>query len=143
MKTEKIINKTSSRCLNITASKVDSLRINNDLENTVRVYNNGAIGVEGALGNVDFQQLEQSAKAKLAQGIPYPETHDKAIKRSVDATKQILSDKEFIPAIDSRRKIPIFCSATKYCLTAWKELTKTRTEPYSNTKATNSTADWR
>ena len=65
MKTEKIINKTSSRCLNITASKVDSLRINNDLENTVRVYNNGAIGVEGALGNVDFQQLEQSAKAKL------------------------------------------------------------------------------
>lgn len=101
MKTEKIINKTSSRCLNITASKVDSLRINNDLENTVRVYNNGAIGVEGALGNVDFQQLEQSAKAKLAQGIPYPETHDKAIKRSVDATKQILSDKEFIPAISA------------------------------------------
>lgn len=101
MKTEKIINKTSSRCLNITASKVDSLRINNDLENTVRVYDNGAIGVEGALGNVDFQQLEQSAKAKLAQGIPYPETHDKAINRSVDATKQILSDKEFIPAISA------------------------------------------
>lgn len=99
MKTEKIINRTSSRCLNITASKVDSLRINNDLENTVRVYDNGMIGVEGALGNVGFDKLEQSAKAKLQQSIPYPETHDRPIKQSIDSTKHILSDKEFIPVI--------------------------------------------
>ena len=70
MKTEKIINKTSSRCINITASKVDSLRINNNLENTVRVYDNGAIGIEGVLGNADFDVMTKNATAKLQQGIP-------------------------------------------------------------------------
>ena len=77
MKTEKIITKTSSRCLNVSASKVESLRINEDIENTVRVYDNGAIGVVGVLGNADFNAMEQSARQKLTQGIPYPETHDK------------------------------------------------------------------
>lgn len=99
MKTERIVSKSSSRCLNITASKVDSLRINNDLENTVRVYDNGAIGVEGRLGNVDFNEMEKAAAAKLQQGIPYPETHDEPKEIAVDTTKHIFDDKEFIPQI--------------------------------------------
>ncbi len=99
MKTEKIINKTSSRCINITASKVDSLRINNNLENTVRVYDNGAIGIEGVLGNADFDVMTKNATAKLQQGIPYPETHDKPNTISIDTTKHIFDDKEFIPQI--------------------------------------------
>lgn len=101
MKTEKIITKTSSRCLNVTASKVESLRINDDLENTVRVYDNGAIGVVGVLGNADFNAMEQSARQKLTQGIPYPETHCKPVTISVDSTKKILSDKEFISQISA------------------------------------------
>ncbi len=101
MKTEKIITKTSSRCLNVSASKVESLRINDDLENTVRVYDNGAIGVDGVLGNADFNAMEQSARKKLSQGIPYPETHGKPMTITADAAKTILSDKEFIPQISA------------------------------------------
>lgn len=99
MKIEKIINKTSNKCLNITASKVDSLRINNDLENTIRVYSDGAIGVAGGLGEVDFYQLQQRAKDKIKQGIAYPETHDQVVVKSVDTTKQIFTEEQFIPAI--------------------------------------------
>lgn len=101
MKTEKIITKTSSRCLNITANAVDSLRINNDVENTVRVYDKGVISVAGALGNADFAAMEQSAREKLAQGIPYPETHGKATSVTIDSTKEILSEKDFIPQISA------------------------------------------
>ena len=101
MKTEKIINKTSSRCLNITANAVDSLRINNDVENTVRVYDNGVISVAGALGNTDTAALERTAIARLGQGIPYPETHGKATSVTIDSTKEILSEKDFIPQISA------------------------------------------
>lgn len=101
MKIEKIVHKESSRCINVAASQVESLRINNNLENTVRVYDNGAIGVEGTLGHADFAQMEQAARAKLQQGIPYPETHDKVIVKDVDTTKRIFDEKEFIPKISA------------------------------------------
>lgn len=99
MKIEKIILKESSRCINVVASRVESLRINNNLENTVRVYDNGAIGVEGRLGNADFADMEKAARVKLQQGIPYPETHDDVKVLTVDATKHIFDEKEFIPKI--------------------------------------------
>ncbi len=99
MKVEKITRKSSDRCLNVTASHVDSLRINNDVSSTVRVYDNGCIGVEGALGVCDMALLEQKATAKLAQGIPYPETHDQAKVISVDNSTHIFDEAEFIPAI--------------------------------------------
>ena len=101
MKIEKIITKESNRCINVTASKVDSLRINNNLENTVRVYDNGVIGVEGCLGQADFAAMEKAATAKLQQGIPYPETHDVILVKSVDTAKHIFDEKEFIPAISA------------------------------------------
>ncbi len=101
MKTEKIINKTTSKCINVVASKVESLRINNDLENTVRVYDKGTIGVDGRLGNADFSEMETAAKTKLAQGIAYPETHEEAKTISIDTTKQIFGEKDFIPKMSS------------------------------------------
>lgn len=99
MKTEKIINKESSRCINVAANEVTSLRINNKVENTVRVYDNGCIGVEGRLGNADFGEMEKVAQAKLQQGIAYPETHDEAIVMDVDSTKDILTEEQFVPFV--------------------------------------------
>ena len=97
MKIEKIINKESTRCINVAASKVESLRINNDLQNTVRVYYKNAIGVQGSLGRAEFDELEKAAAAKLAQGIPYPETHDKVQVLNIDTAKFIFDKKDFIP----------------------------------------------
>lgn len=99
MKIEKIVSKEESRCINVVASRVESLRINNSTQNTVRVYDNGCIGVEGGLGNADLATLQQQATAKLAQGIPYPETHEEKRKLHVDTTKHIFDEKEFIPKI--------------------------------------------
>lgn len=101
MKIEKIINKTSSKTLNIVASQVESLRINDDLKKTVRVYDKGNIGVEGRIGNADFSEMEKAATAKLQQGINYPETHDKPLVKSVDASKHIFDEKEYIPQISA------------------------------------------
>jgi len=99
MKTEKIIKTSSSRCINVSANKVTSLRINNETYNTVRVYDNGFIGVEGRIGSADFDEMKKSAAEKLKQQITYPETHDAPVTREIDAAKYILSEKEFIPQI--------------------------------------------
>lgn len=104
MKTEKIIEKYSSKCINVVASQVESLRINNDIENTVRVYDNNCIGVEGRLGNADFAEMETIAREKLAQAIPYPETHDEPIVMNIDTTKNIIADKDFIAKISALLK---------------------------------------
>ncbi len=99
MKTEKIINKESSRCLNVAANEVTSLRINNKVENTVRVYDKGCIGVEGRLGKADLDEMSRSAQEKLQQGIAYPETHDEAIVMDVDSVKEILKEEQFVSSI--------------------------------------------
>ena len=99
MKTERLTYKESNRCLNVVANKVESLRINNSTKNTFRVYDKGAIGVEGSLGKADWDCLQQAATAKLSQGIAYPETHGGKRSLTVDATKHIFDDKDFIPTI--------------------------------------------
>lgn len=100
MKTEKIIVNESSRCINIVANRVESLRINNDVTSTMRVYDNGCIGVEGRLGQGDFAEMEQCAKAKLQQGIAYPETHEKGQKIEIDSRTDIIAEKELVGKIE-------------------------------------------
>ncbi len=99
MKVEKTITKTSGRCINVSASTVTSLRINNQIENTVRVYDKGCIGVEGCLGSADFDKMQKTATDKLQQGIAYPETHDEPRTLSVDVSKQIFAEEEFVDKI--------------------------------------------
>ena len=99
MKTEKIIDRESSRCLNVAANEVTSLRINNKVKNTVRVYDKGCIGVEGRLGKADLDEMSRSAQEKLQQGIAYPETHDEAIVMDVDSVKEILKEEQFVSSI--------------------------------------------
>ncbi|MCH5156674.1 MAG: hypothetical protein J1G02_02215 [Clostridiales bacterium] len=99
MKVERLIYKTSNRCLNIVAGKVESLRINDSTENTVRVYDNGCIGVEGALGEVNLDELQVLAAGKLSQGIAYPETHEQPQSLYFDTTMSILPENELIARI--------------------------------------------
>ena len=64
MNKEYITRKSSELTLNITDGKVDSFREIDESTNTVRVYENGVIGVAGALGEVDMAELEEKAVAK-------------------------------------------------------------------------------
>lgn len=99
MKTEKIIEQSSGRCLNIVAGKVESLRINENIENTARVYKDGCIGVEGRLGNADFDDMFQAAEKKIGQQIAYVETHEEGKSLHFDVSKEIVKEKDFIPTV--------------------------------------------
>lgn len=91
MQKEYIVNKSSSITLNITNGKIDSYREKQETQCTVRVYDQGKIGVAGALGEVNFNELEKQATKKLTDGIPY------SAKLSNVGTKSVINDTPIVP----------------------------------------------
>lgn len=83
MKKEILIEKYDEIALNVSDGKINSYREKEETKNTVRVYENGSIGVAGALGEVDLTELEKQAVKKLGDGIPYVCNLSKGVKREV------------------------------------------------------------
>ena len=77
--------------LNVTGGKIDSFREKEETTGTVRVYENGCIGVAGCLGTPDEHVLTDKAKEALALGIPYP------CKLDGELEQESLNEKEIIP----------------------------------------------
>ena len=98
MEREYLQNKSNVITLNITDGKVDSYREKEETQSTVRVYEDGKIGVAGALGDVSAEELEAQAVEKLSGGIPYPCKLNAGVKKSVLRTRPIVEDKNLIPA---------------------------------------------
>lgn len=90
MEKEYLIEKSNVITLNITDGKVDSYREKEESHTTVRVYEQGRIGVAGALGVADFSELEKQAVEKLSEGIPYPCKLNKGVKKSIIRSKAIV-----------------------------------------------------
>lgn len=93
---KKIIRETS---LNVTQSKIDSVRKKSITRSGCRVYNNGYVGVSGTLGEpTDATWAE--AEANLSAEIPYPYEPEKNKKRVRDLREINIDDKEFISAME-------------------------------------------
>ncbi len=96
MEKEKLIWKNNEISLNVTAGKIDSYRRTEETKNTVRVYEDGKIGIAGSLGEIDEEALTESAKKALSYGIEYPcELHGNTV--NADDAREIIPAKEFIP----------------------------------------------
>lgn len=104
MQYEKIVNKTKSYSINISASKPDSVRISEDKETSIRVYSNGKIGVAGCIGDCDDNSLLEKAKANLSQGIPYPCSLRALARRTEGEEGAVISDGDVLPACRSLLK---------------------------------------
>ena len=96
MEKEKLIWQTNEISLNVTAGKIDSYRRTEETKNTIRVYEDGKIGVAGSLGEIDEEALTEAAKKALSYGIEYP-CQLSGNKLSVDDAHEIIAPKEFIP----------------------------------------------
>lgn len=76
--------------LNIAGSVVESVREKNILKTGLRVYEDGFIGVSGAIGDFDAGELEKRARAALKARVEYP------YEITADAQKDVFVDKEII-----------------------------------------------
>lgn len=96
MEKEYLVNSSNEITLNITDGKVDSYRVKDETQSTVRVYEDGKIGVAGALGDADWTELERQATEKLNDGIPYPCNLNKGVKKSVIRDKAVVAEQDLI-----------------------------------------------
>ena len=83
--------------LNVTAGQIDSYRELEKTTGTVRVYENGCIGVAGCLGEPDEEVLTEQAKEALSFGIPYPCNLEGAAEITELHDGEIIPIPEFIP----------------------------------------------
>lgn len=98
MEKELLTTTTGSVTLNVTAGKIDSYRRKDETQNTVRVYEDGKIGVAGSLGDADWEALTAAAVEALSNGITYP-CNLEANQGELDTSCGILSGEEFLPAM--------------------------------------------
>ena len=101
MEKEFIRNTERSVTLNVTAGKIDSFRQIEKTTGTVRVYDEGCIGVAGCLGEPNEAELTDKAKEALAFGIPYPERLEGPLEREEIYDKEIIPIAEFIPTMQA------------------------------------------
>ena len=85
--------------LNITAGQIDSFREEERTTGTVRVYEDGCIGVAGCLGEPDEAALTKQAKEALSFGIPYPCRLEGALERIELRDDEIIPIPELIPTM--------------------------------------------
>ena len=101
MEKEFIREKQHTVSLNITAGQIDSFREVERTTGTVRVYENGCIGIAGCLGEPDEEALTQQAKEALSFGIPYPCSLEGAAERIELHDDEIIPASGLIPAMRS------------------------------------------
>lgn len=91
MEKEFLIKTSHSVTLNVTGGKIDSFREQEETTGTVRVYEDGCIGVAGCLGTPDEKALTEKATEALSLNIPYPCKLEGALE------KEDLHEEEIIP----------------------------------------------
>ena len=87
--------------LNVTAGKIDSFREIEKTTGTVRVYENGCIGVAGCLGEPNEDELTKKAQEALAFGIPYPEALEGPLEAEELHDEELIPVPEFIPTMQA------------------------------------------
>jgi PmbA protein len=86
--------------LNVTQSKIDSVRKKTITKSGCRVYNNGYIGIEGTLGE-PTENTWKKAETNLLAKVPYISEPEKDRKHIRDLRKLDISDKEFISTMEN------------------------------------------
>lgn len=99
---KEFLTKTSrSVTLNVTGGKIDSFREKEETTGTVRVYDNGCIGIAGCLGAPDEKDLTDKAVEALNFGIPYPCKLEGAAEISDVREEKIIAVPDLIPTMQS------------------------------------------
>lgn len=92
---------SSAVTLNVTGGRIDSFRQQDETTGTVRVYDQGCIGVAGCLGEPDEAALTKKAIEALELQIPYPCNLEGALEQSDLHEEEIIPVPELIPTMQS------------------------------------------
>lgn len=97
---EKYIKNVKETSIIITNSNIEAVRLKDNTKTSLRVYNNGLIGVAGAIGKHNEDELEKQAIEGLKQNISYPYDISKDRKENIDKRLEIIKDEELVNEVD-------------------------------------------
>lgn len=97
---EKYIENIKETSVSIANSNIEAVRLKNDTKTSLRVYKDGVIGVAGAIGKYNEDELEKQAIEGLEQNIPYPYQLSGYRKENVDKRLEIIKDEELVSEVD-------------------------------------------
>lgn len=114
--------------LNVTQSKIDSVRNKNIKKSGCRIYKDGFIGIQGILGEPTEETWKQAEK-NLELKIPYEYEPEKNKKRSRDIRNTKITQKEFIEKSEKileklREEYPMLIFSNKITLNETTEILK-------------------
>ena len=96
---EKLIITKQEASINLAGNNIDSMRFNDKLFQGYRVYENGKIGVVGAKGKADDDEMFAKAKNALSNAISYDVELSKNHQEKIYLTKHIFSEKEYLERV--------------------------------------------
>jgi PmbA protein len=102
---EKYISNFKEISINILQSNIKSVRKKDITKTGFRVYENGFIGIAGAVGKVDESELEKRAVENLKLEIPYPYEPSANLVKKVDYRKEALSHEELVKEVEELLKL--------------------------------------
>jgi len=102
---EKYINSIKEISLNVVQTDIKSIRKKDITKTGLRVYDNGFIGIAGAIGKYDEADLKKRAIENLKLEIPYPYEPSSNLVKNLDLREKIFSDEEFVEEVDMLLKI--------------------------------------
>lgn len=97
---EKYILNIKETTINIVNSKIESIRLKNDTKTSLRIYKDGYIGVAGAIGVYDEDELEKEAMEALNYRIEYPCMPSSNRKEKLSNKKEFLKDEALAGEIE-------------------------------------------
>lgn len=102
---EKYIKNLKEISINIVQSNIKSIRKKDITKTGFRVYENGFIGIAGAVGKANEEELQSRAIENLKLEIPYPHEPSTNLVKKVDYRKEIFSHEEFVKEVDELLQI--------------------------------------
>lgn len=119
---EKYTERIKEISLNISQSRVDSIRQKDISKTGLRVYEDGYIGCAGAIGDYDEKELEEKAISSLEYKIPYNSMPGENMVRKEDFYTEIIPEDKIVAEMDEllsilREEQPDFIFFNKINLT--------------------------
>lgn len=125
MNKEKYTSRVTETTVSIVQTQVESVKKKDISRTGLRIYKDGAIGVSGAIGRFNEQELEQRALDALGLEIPYAYTLSSDRKQALDLSSQILTEQQLLEETeeilaDLRKNQPGFSFSHKAKLLDYK-----------------------
>lgn len=97
---EKFQTRTEQTAINIVQTQIESIRKKDILKTGIRIYDSEKIGVAGALGKYDEEELSKRAKKALDLNIEYKAKPTENIKEENIVETDILDEKDFLSIVN-------------------------------------------